>query len=99
MKKIFSILFIIFLIGGFFTYGQTIRKFSDAPDVFIEEFTSLMTKSKTAKSIAVFEEFNTYFRSGAFTADERLSIIHISNLLLQRRARANPHFLNFDELH
>ncbi len=54
-----------------------------------------MTKSKTAKSIAVFEEFNTYFRSGAFTDNELLSIIHISNLLLQRRARANPHFLNY----
>lgn len=95
MKKIISILFILFLFAKFVTFGQAIRVFSDDPAVYIEEITSIMTKSKTATSIAAFEKFNVYFRSGAFSEEEQLSIIHLSNLLLKKRARANPHFLNF----
>lgn len=76
-------------------FGQAIKKFSDDPAVFIEEFSSIMTKSKAANTVAAFDEFNNFFRSGAFSEEEKLSIIHISNLLLQKRARANPHFFNY----
>jgi hypothetical protein len=97
MKKLLTFFFIIFLLpaGNFLLQAQAVRKFSDEPEKFITEMSTLMNKGNSAKSKLVMEKFTVIFNSNAYTRDEKSNIIYLSNLLLKKRARANPHFLNY----
>ncbi len=94
MKKIFSVSLILFL-GVVIVSAQTLKSFPEEPTVFLEEFTTFMSARINEENQLILDEFVSYFQSGAFNEEEKLHIINISNLLLDRRARPYPHFRNY----
>ena len=97
MKKqhIFFFILLIFLAETFSVSAQTLKKFSDEPEKYIIELSTLMTKGNSSKNKAVLEKFTVLFNSNAYTQEEKSNIIYLSNLMLERRARVTPHFFNF----
>jgi len=95
MKKIFSTVYLIFFLGIAAASAQTLKSLSEEPTTFLEEFISMMSDRINEENQLILDEFVSYFQSGAFNEEEKLHIINISNLLLDRRARPYPHFRNY----
>ena len=94
-RHTFFFVFFILLAETFSVSAQTLKKFSDEPEKYIAELSTLMTKGNSQKNQAALDKFTVLFNSNAYTQEEKSIIIYLSNLMLERRARATPHFYNF----
>ena len=95
MKKI-SLLLIITIISFQAIHAQKITKFSDAPELFIEELESFMKATKLETNEVTVDEFiELYSREQAIDSGQMSKIIETCNIMLDRRMQANPYFRNY----
>jgi hypothetical protein len=87
------ILFVLTLVFSFSTSAQKKRKlkeFSKDFPIYLAELSELMTASDNSDLKTVFKSFSK--NSSELTVIEQEKIILISNKMLDKRMRANPHF-------
>jgi len=96
-KRIEVVLFFLLclLITSLPAAGQALKEFPSEQDLFIPELNKFMGPNLTESQQATLTSFSSLWLSGAFDLEEKSKIISLSNLLLKRRARANPNFLEF----
>ncbi len=96
-KRIEVVLFFLLclLITSLPATGQLIKEFPSEQDLFLPELNKFMGPNLNESQQAILTSFSSLWLSGAFDLEEKSKIISLSNLLLKRRARANPNFLEF----
>jgi hypothetical protein len=62
---------------------------------YLKELVVFMGFAEQKEPDLVYSQFSTMWNNGQFTSRHKESILLISNNLLKKRARANPHFTNF----
>lgn len=72
-----------------------IEKFSTNREVFIKELETYMKRSNNKILIKAYDDFEAYFNSGAYSVAETETIIEVSNLMLERKVKANPVFKDY----
>ncbi|MBC8265882.1 MAG: hypothetical protein H8E84_02855 [Flavobacteriales bacterium] len=97
MKKTLFIILLFFNFNYGFSQDKKTKltKFSDDKELYIQELEGFLTATKNKDLIKVFSDFEDNFESGKFEKESIKQIIHISNVMLSKRLRANPHFLNY----
>lgn len=96
-KHIKPVLFFLLclLITSFPSTGQSIKEFPSEQDLFLPELNKFMGSNLNESHQAILNNFGSLWLSGAYNLEEKNKIINLSNLLLKRRARSNPYFLDF----
>ena len=87
------ILFVLTLVFSFSTSAQKkgkLKEFSKDFPIYLSELNEFMTASDNSDLKAVYKYFSK--NSLEFTEEEQEKIILISNKMLDKRMRANPHF-------
>ena len=87
------ILFVLTLVFSFSSFAQKkgkLKEFSKEFPAYLGELKEFMTASENADLKAVFKSFSK--NESTLTSIEKESIILISNKMLDKRMRANPHF-------
>jgi len=87
------ILFVLSLVFSFSTFAQKkgkLKEFSKDFPSYLSELSEFMSASDNSDLKTVFKYFSK--KSSEFTAIEQEKIILISNKMLDKRMRANPHF-------
>ena len=87
------ILFVLSLVFSFSTFAQKkgkIKEFSKDFPSYLSELSEFMSASDNSDLKTVFKYFSK--KSSELTAIEQEKIILISNKMLDKRMRANPHF-------
>jgi hypothetical protein len=92
-KSLVLILFALFLSLTSFSQKKKFSEFSNEFSTYLIELNSFMTATDNNQSRSVFKQFSKI--SEALSEDERVNIVQISNKMLSKRLRSNPHFLNF----
>lgn len=97
MKRSLIITFLLFLLlPGF---SQTMRSFSEEPDVFIREvprlFESVTVPGASVEIMILTDSLSGEWNRNAFTDEEKWQIIRMSNLLLDKRIKPYPRFFNY----
>jgi len=90
------ILFVLTLVFSFSTSAQKkgkLKEFSKDFPIYLSELNEFMTASDNSDLKAVYKSFSK--SSLEFTEEEQEKIILISNKMLDKRMRANPHFSKF----
>ena len=90
------ILFVLTLVFSFSTSAQKkgkLKEFSKDFPIYLSELNEFMTASDNSDLKAVYKYFSK--NSLEFTEEEQEKIILISNKMLDKRMRANPHFSKF----
>lgn len=67
-------------------------KFSTDEAAFIQELGAMMRKVKMAELDKSAEDFEALWSGGKMATEHRKEMIQLSNLMLQKRLKANPHF-------
>jgi hypothetical protein len=90
-------LMLMLFIGSGLQGNINAQKFPSEYNQFIEEFEDYIGKNLTGEDEELLEKFVDLFTadSSYFSTEDKDNFIHTSNLLYKRRARANPHFLNY----
>ena len=93
--KIF-IVGLIFL-GSFWTKSHAqVTTFSENPETFLIELEAYINASnKTVKPL--FEQFSQDLIAGKYTPEQFEKIRNLSNVMLERKMRSNPYFINYLE--
>ena len=90
-------IFIIFFLMG--TYlsatSQSLDSFSKDRSAFIKELETIMTASKRKAMEELYENFEKFYKSGAFTDEEFEMLIATSNGMLQQKMKASPYFSGY----
>ena len=89
------ILFVLTLVFSFSTFAQKkgkLKEFSEDFPVYLTELSEFMMASNNSDLKTVFKSFKK--NSSELTLTEQKRIILISNKMLRKRMRANPHFSN-----
>ena len=90
------VLFVLTFVFSFSSFAQSkgkLKEFTREFTVYIQELDAFMTASDNAGLKAVFKSFSK--SSSELTVSEKEKIIMISNKMLDKRLRANPHFSEF----
>jgi len=98
MKKRIDVVFfflLCLLITSLPVAGQALKEFPSEQDMFLPELNKFMGTNLNESQQVILSSFGSLWLSGAFDLEEKSKIISLSNLLLKRRARANPNFLEF----
>ena len=78
---------------------QTLRTFSEEPDVFIKEiprlFESVTVPGVSVEIMLLTDTLTGEWNRNAFTDEEKREIIQVANLLLDKRIKPYPEFFNF----
>lgn len=67
-------------------------KFSEDESKFIQELGDMMRKVKMAELDKSAEEFESLWTSGKLGSEHKKEMIQLSNIMLQKKLKANPHF-------
>lgn len=94
-NKLFSLIIFCFLSTFFITsaYSQNIKSFSTDTLEFIEEFEEYLQQNINDNDEKKLEIFVEKWKTNFFSDTIKSRIISVSNLLLKKKARRNPHFL------
>jgi len=76
--------------------GQIIHEFSRDTGLYVSELMSFTGTALETTEIPDFERFISLYAS--LPNDQRLEIIDISNLLLDRKCRPRPHFISYQRI-
>ena len=77
------------------TFSQRLEKFSDDPQEFLRELKGYLTAGKLQSTEEVFDQFDTYFKSGVFSPEEIAQIQQTGNAMLGQRMTAQPYFRDY----
>ena len=92
-KKVRFFILIISILCSFSADAQKkISKFSDDYNTYIDELNSLMSASDNSELKDNFKQFRKLSLSEGVTQNQKISIISLSNKMLDNRMRATPHF-------
>lgn len=92
-KSLIFFLFFLFFHSLAFSQKKQLERFSDDFSAYLIELDDFMTNTKNSKLKSV---FNVFLKSSdSFSAIEKNNIIQISNKMLSKKLRANPHFSKF----
>jgi len=94
MKRIFFIGLLISL--AFILKAQTIREFSNDTSLYISELRTFTGTYLESSEVPDFERFVGLYDS--IPHEQRMEIIRISNLMLERKCRPRPHFISYQRL-
>jgi hypothetical protein len=75
--------------------AQRIYKFTGDHDNFHQELTTFMGPNLSKEEMEFVSHFANVWDSVYFSTDTKSKVIDIANLFSERRARPQPHFLNF----
>ena len=88
------ILFFCFFFLTFHAFSQKTKSFDEDIDRYPEVVAELFSANVTNDDKALISQFSGEWNSGAFSGNEKISIIRISNILLEKKAR-NIHYWMF----
>jgi len=94
MKRIFLIGILLSLIVSI--RAQNIREFSSDTGLYVSELRAFTGSHLETAEIPDFERFIRLYDSISF--DQRMEIIGVSNLMLDRRCRPRPHFIAYQRV-
>lgn len=94
MKGAFTILFAIVLAGS--VRAQSIHEFSSDTGLYVTELVAFTGTSLESSELPYFERFLQLYDSLPF--EQRMEIIEVSNLMLKRKCRPRPHFINYQRI-
>jgi len=94
MKRLVFLILILFS-GWQLTGSQVISNFSAEPDKFPGELMSFMGSTLSAEENLSLTNFITAWDSGMVSVEDKTEIILLSNKLLRKNARPEPHFSLF----
>ena len=100
MKKRINVVFfflLCLLITSFQVNGQALKEFPSEQELFLPELNKFMGTNLNESQQVILSSFGSLWLSGAFDLEEKSKIINLSNLMLKRRARANPNFGYFSQ--
>lgn len=86
---------ILFLFALNHAFAQRIYKFTGEHDTFHQELTTFMGPNLSKEEMEFVSHFAVVWDSVYFSANIKSKIIDIANLFSERRARPQPHFVNF----
>ncbi len=91
--KHFSIL-LFFLLSHLLVFSQSQKfLFSDDPGKYTDELASIMSSgNQSDEDDQLLKKFNELWKGSVLSDDQRKEIIDLSNLMLSKKARGNPHF-------
>jgi len=100
LKKMKNRLIFLLLLCSFsFVFAQKkdkkLSKFSQEREVFLQELDVFISATKNKDLKNVFSQFEENFEAEKFDAKGVKKIIDISNIMLGKRLRPNPHFSNY----
>ncbi|MBP7497179.1 MAG: hypothetical protein KA792_05920 [Bacteroidales bacterium] len=99
LKKQLYILLLIFCFIPNNIFSQSIKYFSEIPDIFIKEFTDFFEQidnKEDKKQAKIFlETFTNEWNNGAFSKEQQKIIILTCNLMLKKKMKPFPHFYNY----
>lgn len=94
---------LLLFINQVVTYAQTVAgtptKFSEDPAVFIQELGDMMRKVKMAELDKSAEDFESLWNSGKLGPEHKKEMILLSNTMLKKKLKANPHFEKIMDLY
>jgi len=94
-----SILFLSFLLYFSSSFSQDkkkrLAKFSEEIPLFLEEMNDFLSSKKNKDLSRVLSQFEENINTQKFDSKSIKKIIRVSNKMLEKRLRANPHFSNF----
>ncbi len=95
--KIFPVLLLLLISGTL--PGQALRSFSTDSVVYMQEmrtfFDQVINKENKAEALATLETFGSLWQNESFGANEKQQIYQLSNLMLSKRMRSYPDFVQF----
>ena len=94
MKKLALIFCLSILFSG--VYAQ-VKSFSDSKDEYLKELSSLFDDNKDFQKNFMEEKFEPLWLSGAISTDEAKQYIELSNKMLKKYFKAEPHFRQLAE--
>ena len=94
MKRISFILILISLLIS--VKAQTIREFSSDTGQYVSELRAFTGTYLESSEISDFERFVRLYDSISY--DQRMEIIGVSNLMLERKCRPRPHFIAYQQV-
>ncbi|MCD4710968.1 MAG: hypothetical protein K8R52_08985, partial [Bacteroidales bacterium] len=94
MRK--AIITIILLLLVNLLYAQAIREFSRDTGLFVSELTTFTGTFLESSEMPDFQRFLHVYDSLSY--DQRLEIIEVSNLMLNRKCRPRPHFIKYQRI-
>ena len=86
-------LFTLFFVGLNSLLAQKTKFTGDT--AYLNEMNIFMGFDKAKDPDPLFTQFSNYWQNGKINSQQKKSIVQISNNLMQKRARPNPHFVNF----
>ncbi|MDF1575421.1 MAG: hypothetical protein P1P86_09545 [Bacteroidales bacterium] len=95
MKKTATIIIVLLLLGKLIN-AQSIREFSRDTGLFVSELLTFTGAHLESEEIIDFKRFLNVFDSLSY--EQQLEIIDVSNLLLKRKCRPRPHFINYQRI-
>ncbi len=94
MNRFLLILILIWLTAS--VRGQVVREFSADTGLYVNELIAFTGTSLQPSEVIDFERFIGIYDSLSFS--DRMVIIDLSNLMLQRKCRPRPHFIKFQRV-
>jgi hypothetical protein len=95
--KIFPALLLLLISGAL--PGQALRAFSTDSVVYVQEmrtfFDQIINKDNKEEALAVLGTFSALWQNESFDATEKQQIYQLSNLMLGKRMRSYPDFVQF----
>jgi len=92
MKHLLSVFFIsTFIITA---YSQEIREFSQDTSVYLDELTGFMKNLEETDQLT-FDRFKSMWVNKELNYDEKLTLMEVTNSMLNRRARPTTDFANY----
>lgn len=87
----------LMFLGSFWTKSHAqVTTFSETPETFLIELEAYINASnKTVKPL--FEQFSQDLIAGKYTPEQFEKIRNLSNVMLERKMRSNPYFINYLE--
>lgn len=95
MKLQYGFSLFLFLFSFLQTQAQSLEKFEEEPEKFLEQLQEYMTASQRDALEDVFKDFEDRWRNQLFTEEEITQIISTSNGMLAHRMTASPYFLEY----
>jgi len=91
IKSLVSLLFLALFIPQV-SHAQIVEEFPTDSAKYAETLTDFLEKRIKESNEPLVEKFITYWSNGSFSPQKRDSIVAVSNLLLNNRAKREPHF-------
>ncbi len=94
MKRAVFILVALVIAGT--SLAQSLREFTSDTGTYVSELVTFTGTSLESSELPYFQRFLELYDSLSF--EQRMEIIEVSNLMLARKCRPRPHFINYQRI-